>query len=232
MIPKSTQKRKIEPGLQFGRWTVVRLAPRIEGKNKHCICVCSCGTRRSIECSNLNRGLSESCGCYQKEVVSNIWKTKKEKGLKVSTNNKTYRYWVRLIEYARENKVKVCKRWLNYFNFYSDMGVRLINHRIVRLDKNLELGPNNCVWEKISSRERHGMSDSKIHRIWLKLRSTAAMCGYEFAERWHSFMAFLEDMGSPPDGMRSIERVNKNGAFDRNNCIWVSRNARHMPRLA
>ena len=44
--------------LEFGRWTVIS---RLEGRFWECLC--SCGTRRSVDGKSLRRGNTLSCGC-------------------------------------------------------------------------------------------------------------------------------------------------------------------------
>lgn len=46
--------------------------------------------------------------------------------------------------------------------------------------------------------------------------------GIKVCDRWfNSFANFLEDMGDAPTKNHSIERVNVNGDYEPNNCIWI-----------
>lgn len=53
-------------GKRYGRWLVLYY-----DKNKRWICRCNCGTEISVDGSHLRRGNSKSCGCYQRELLSN-----------------------------------------------------------------------------------------------------------------------------------------------------------------
>lgn len=62
-------------GQQFGRWTVLgpaetRYSP--SGKTRRIMwkCQCGCGAIRDVGARALKTGMSTSCGCYQKELVS------------------------------------------------------------------------------------------------------------------------------------------------------------------
>lgn len=62
-------------GKMFGRWTVLEQAPTRyskSGKTRSIMwkCKCVCGTVKNIGARALKTGMSTSCGCYQKEQVS------------------------------------------------------------------------------------------------------------------------------------------------------------------
>lgn len=64
-------------GKRFGRWTVLKRAPnRVSesGKTRSImwLCRCDCGTEKVVGARALKTGMSMSCGCLQKELVSKI----------------------------------------------------------------------------------------------------------------------------------------------------------------
>lgn len=71
-------------GLKFGRYTVIRLDTESIGSGiEKAIwqCQCECGNYSLVSSNALQRGEATSCGCYQREVVSNrkgekspVWK--------------------------------------------------------------------------------------------------------------------------------------------------------------
>lgn len=57
-------------GQKFGRLLVLHrdeTKPSGHGKKIYWVCQCDCGNIKSVVAGNLRRGLTTSCGCYQKE---------------------------------------------------------------------------------------------------------------------------------------------------------------------
>lgn len=64
-------------GKKIGRLTVLKRdesKPRGHGYRVSWICKCDCGNIVSVEGTNLRQGNTKSCGCLQKETISNIRK--------------------------------------------------------------------------------------------------------------------------------------------------------------
>lgn len=63
---------KNEIGNKYGRWTVLKFS-HIHATDKSetylWLCRCDCGVERAVNINALRRGISTSCGCYNKEVV-------------------------------------------------------------------------------------------------------------------------------------------------------------------
>lgn len=58
----------VEPGLRFGRLTVVAEMPHT--KPRKIACICECGEPKIIDIYSLVDGRTRSCGCLRRELVS------------------------------------------------------------------------------------------------------------------------------------------------------------------
>src|SRR5574343_114706 len=113
----------------FGRLTVLEYSyTKKYIRYWKCQCSCPAKTIRYIPTGRLqNPNGTKSCGCLQKEVAS--IKNKKH-GL---IHTKVYRAWNAMIQRCNNPNtddfnnwggrgIKVCAEWLNFENFYRDMG--------------------------------------------------------------------------------------------------------------
>ena len=86
----------------------------------------------------------------------------------------------------------------------------------------------------------HGLSKTRIYRIWssmiVRCENPKAINypryggrGIRVCERWHKFANFLEDMGIPSDDL-SIDRIDNDGNYCKENCEWASASQQNKNR--
>lgn len=85
----------------------------------------------------------------------------------------------------------------------------------------------------LAANTTHGMSKTPEYKIWegIKLRcnpttsksSNYGKRGITISEEWSSFEKFYEDMGPRPSKLYSIERLNNDKGYSKENCVWATR---------
>ena len=137
-------------------------------KELFCLYKCECGTIFKARASNVNRGVTRSCGCYQKEFTR-INKT--THGLK---KHRLYNTWKNIQKRVFDKKnshymyyggrgITVCERWLKIENFIEDMYPSYEEGlSIDRIDVNGNYEPSNCRWATMSMQtiNRNNFSNS------------------------------------------------------------------------
>lgn len=155
-------------GKKFGRLTVLGRAddyiPPCGSPKVRWRCLCDCGNETIIVGAYLRNGTSKSCGCLQRELLSE--KTKKH-GM---TDSRLYAIWCGMKQRCQnENSpeyesyggrgITVCDEWLHNFQAFYDWSMAngyKENLTIERKDVNGNYCPENCCWitKKMQSRNR------------------------------------------------------------------------------
>lgn len=142
---------------KYGKWTVISIAKPDKHWRKRALCRCDCGIEQSVDLYTLKKGLTHQCHfCRDKGQKENIGKKNPSyrHGL---AHTKTYRIWsgiisrcynpkVKIYKYYGGRGIKVCDSWLDFINFYKDMGERPAGLQIDRIDHEGNYELNNCKW--------------------------------------------------------------------------------------
>lgn len=150
-------------GAKFGRWTITGRSHEAlrRGASPKWVCVCDCGTTRSVVISDLKNGSSRSCGCLGRERSRTHWKTKTPEysawnNMRRRCDNPRHRQY----KHYGGRGIAVCERWQTSFDaFLSDMGQRPTkDHTLERVNNNEGYGPSNCTWATRKQQNRNQRS--------------------------------------------------------------------------
>lgn len=153
-------------GQKFGRLTVIqRVAKPKERKSKEAfwLCKCDCGNERIVSGYEIRSGNTKSCGCYHKDLASQVHKKHgycgtrlyriyykmKERCYKPSNDN--YKYYGGL-------GITICDEWLNDFSTFAMWSIENgygENLTIDRKDNTKGYSPDNCRWITIQEQQRN-----------------------------------------------------------------------------
>ena len=140
-------------GRHFGRLTIIKKTTKRQGGHIIWKALCICGKITYPTSNNLLRGISQSCGCLQRE------KAKKRLTQHGMCGTTEYQIWCGIIKRCYNPNCQrysdyggrgifVCDRWRNNFDvFYKDMGLRPKSKSLDRWpDHNGGYEPGNVRW--------------------------------------------------------------------------------------
>lgn len=148
MVEPRKRKSDIPIGTRFGRLVV---KADIGGNPRRYACVCDCGAETTNVSYHLLAGKSQSCGCYQKELVRQSKLTHKMSFLpeyaawirarsRCTVNHRNYRWY-------GARGIRMCDEWQNDFvAFYEHVGPCPAGYELDRKDNNKGYEPGNVRW--------------------------------------------------------------------------------------
>lgn len=164
-------------GRRFGRFVVVRRNDGMSGPEW--ICICDCGTEKSIAGQSLRDGVSQSCGCLRREQLAARSTTHGNKSR--TAPSPEYQVWSAMLGRCRNEKnrafknygargIIVCERWQRFENFLADMGLRPgPRHTLERNNNDGNYEPGNCRWATYTEQARNRRSNVRIEFVGMTM---------------------------------------------------------------
>lgn len=138
----------IKAGDKFNKLTAVEFSHRDKNYKQYWLFLCECGNKKVINVNNVKRGLTKACGCMEHKGNRFIH------GMK---GTKIYRCWENMKKRCLNKNspdyhnyggrgITICKKWMDFKNFFADMKFSPTNKSLDRIDNNGNYELNNCKW--------------------------------------------------------------------------------------
>lgn len=196
-------------GEKFGKWTVLGEAPRKElRRGRFFTCKCECGTVQDNERGNLVR--VEIGGCKRCQEVT---------GPKPMIG-KVFNKWTVLEEVKKENQK--CKHYKCKC---------LCGSISVSSGDHLRMGRSKqCI---SCAAKKHGFHKHYLYQTWSHMKQRCEQSqnpaykhyggrGITVCDRWQEIKNFIEDMGERPSRNYSLDRIDNDKGYYKENCRWAT----------
>ena len=173
-------------GKRYGRLIVRSYCGPISGGDKAWLCHCDCGHDVVVRGNNLRRGMTVSCGCVRKALLTKHGRTE-------TPEHHIWRgMWARCLGKNKANRkryflrgITVCDSWKDFNNFFRDLGPRPFpTATLDRINNDLGYSPENCRWatrrEQTQNRHNTRFHIFRGERLTLRQIMTKTGCPLAF----------------------------------------------------
>lgn len=157
-------------GQTFGRLNVIGFAGT-ENKSTFWYCKCLCGNITKALAGNLKKGVTTSCGCFNKERT--IERSTIHGHAKKGDITPTFLTWTGMLVRCQNPNtqnfkdyggrgITVCKRWLKFENFLADMGEKPEGLTLDRKENDKGYFKENCRWATMEEQSNNRRSNHHL----------------------------------------------------------------------
>lgn len=217
-------------GQHFGRWLVLRDAPRDHSYKRRYFCRCVCGTERAVDAWALRVGRARSCGCLASDA------TRARNFRHGGASDAEYNVWALIKRRCRLDPryagrgIRMCRRWeRSYAAFLGDMGRRPSpKHTIERIDNAKGYTPTNCCWatRRVQANNRENTLRVTVDGVQVSVADAARRRGISY----YTLRQRLRTGWPVAEALRICPRTG--GHYRRNRGLrWDTRRARAKAKV-